>query len=235
MAQEASQQGQRRWDYELRGIKLVYYLRDILTHLDLLFTLFSPSQRRVLEVGCGTATHSCFLSYFGARCFSLDKGMAAMMAATETKRHFGGRNQAVRGDAFYLPFADDAFDVCFSGGLMEHCSDQEISWLLREQIRVGKRVVFTVPSDHYPLREYGDERQLSPHQWMQILTSCTGPLGARVHARYQRFDLKRVKDMLVERRRLGPRFVLCSVRKSFTGGCANLGRRSRPNLNAQES
>ena len=54
-------------------------------------------------------------------------------------------------------------------------------------------------------------------------------------ARHQRFDLKRVKDILVERRRLGPRFVLCSVRKSFTGGCENLGRTSRPNLNAQES
>jgi hypothetical protein len=45
---------------------------------------------------------------------------------------------------------------------MEHFSDQEIFWLLREQIRVGKRVVFSVPSDHYPVREWGDERQLSP-------------------------------------------------------------------------
>ena len=213
MTQEPSRQGQTRWHYELLGIKSIYYLRVIFEHLGLLITLLSPSTRRVLEVGCGTASHSCFLSYFGKHCLSLDKNAAAMVAAAETKRRFGGRNQVVRGDAFHLPFTDNAFDVCFSAGLMEHFSDQEISWLLREQTRVGKRVVFSVPSDHYPLSEFGDERQLSPHQWMQILTSCTGPLGARVHARYQRFDLKRVKDVLVERRRLGPRFVLCSVRK----------------------
>jgi len=213
MAQEPSRQGKERWHYELLGVKLIYYLRVIFEHLDLLITLLSPSTRRVLEVGCGTASHSCFLSYFGKHSFSLDDNPAAMVAAAETKRRFGGRNQVVRGDAFYLPFADNAMDVCFSAGLMEHFGDEEIVSLLREQTRVGRRVVFSVPSDHYPLREFGDERQLSPHQWMQILTSCTGPVGARVHARYQRFDLKRVKDVLVARRRLGPRFVLCSVRK----------------------
>jgi SAM-dependent methyltransferase len=213
MAQEPSRQGQERWHYEQLGIKLIYYLRVIFEHLDLLISLLSPSTTGVLEVGCGTASHSCFLSYFGTHCFSLDKNPVAMEAAAETKRRFGGRNQVVRGDAFCLPFTDNALDVCFSAGLMEHYSDQEIFWLLREQTRVAKRVVFSVPSDHYPLREFGDERQLSPHQWMQILTSCTGPLGARVHTRYQRFDLKRVKDVLVARRRLGPRFVLCSVRK----------------------
>jgi SAM-dependent methyltransferase len=213
MAQETSRQGQKRWHYELLGVKLIYYLRVIFEHLDLLITVLSPSTRRVLEVGCGTASHSCLLSYFGAHCFSLDRNAAAMVAAAETKRRFGGRNQVVRGDAFYLPFVDDAFDVCFSAGVMEHFSDDDIVWLLREQTRVGKRVVFSVPSDHYPLREFGDERRLSPHQWMQILTPCSAAMGARVHARYQRFDLKRVKDVLVERRRLGPRFVLCSVRK----------------------
>lgn len=214
MTEEPSQPGERRWYYEVCGVNLVDYVKRIFTHLDLLTTILFVGPRRVLEVGCGTASHSCFLSYFGVRCFSSDKNPGAMAAAAITKRRFGGRNPVVRGDAFQLPFADHTFDACFSSGVMEHFSDEEICLLLSEQLRVARRVVFSVPSDHYPLREWGDERQLNPHQWMHILTSCTSPLGATVQARYQRLDLKRVKDILVERRLVGPRFVLATTERT---------------------
>ena len=75
-----------------------------------------------------------------------------------------------KADAFNLPFDDDSFDVCFSQGFLEHFSDDDIRKLLREQLRVSRKVLFSVPSFWYPRQDFGDERLMKKEDWLRILS-----------------------------------------------------------------
>lgn len=51
---------------------------------------------------------------------------------------------AVRGDAFRLPFADDAFDYAVCTLFTHHFTDESVVKILREMARVSKRKIFVV-------------------------------------------------------------------------------------------
>jgi ubiquinone/menaquinone biosynthesis C-methylase UbiE len=75
-----------------------------------------------------------------------------------------------KADAFNLPFDDDSFDVCFSQGFFEHFADDDIRKLLWEQLRVSRKVLFSVPSFWYPRQDFGDERLMKKEDWLRILS-----------------------------------------------------------------
>ena len=52
---------------------------------------------------------------------------------------------------------------------MEHFKDNEIVSLLKEQLRVSKRVFFSVPNKNYNHRDFGNERLLYSREWERIL------------------------------------------------------------------
>jgi SAM-dependent methyltransferase len=73
--------------------------------------------RRVLEVGAGTGRDSLELAARGAEVWTLDysdESLALIRAAA------GERVQIVCGDALALPFRNEAFDIVFHQGLLEH-------------------------------------------------------------------------------------------------------------------
>jgi ubiquinone/menaquinone biosynthesis C-methylase UbiE len=58
----------------------------------------------------------------------------------------------VQADACALPFGDRTFDVVFSNAVIEHVGDRERQRLLvREAVRVGRRVFITTPNRLFPL------------------------------------------------------------------------------------
>jgi ubiquinone/menaquinone biosynthesis C-methylase UbiE len=91
--------------------------------------------KHVLEVGSGAGAHSALFAGRGAEVDSLDIS-ADRVAATARKLdwvvtdgHF-----ALQGDAEYLPFRDDQFDIVYSNGVLHHTPDTERA--LREVHRV---------------------------------------------------------------------------------------------------
>lgn len=56
----------------------------------------------------------------------------------------------VRGDAFQLPFADDAFDFAISSLFLHHLSDDQIPEVLAEMTRVARRGVFVIDLHRHP-------------------------------------------------------------------------------------
>ncbi len=76
----------------------------------------------------------------------------------------------MQGDAFNLPFADGAYDVAFSQGFFEHFEDADIENLLREQARVARRVVFSVPNAAYGVQDFGNERLLTKPAWDGLIS-----------------------------------------------------------------
>jgi SAM-dependent methyltransferase len=58
----------------------------------------------------------------------------------------------VQGDACSLPFADGAFDVVHSNAVIEHVGGRERQEaLVREALRVGRRVFVTTPNRWFPV------------------------------------------------------------------------------------
>lgn len=61
---------------------------------------------------------------------------------------------AVRGDAFQLPFADNAFDYAICSLFTHHFKDDGVEKLLRELSRVAARRIFVIDLHRHPVAYY---------------------------------------------------------------------------------
>jgi ubiquinone/menaquinone biosynthesis C-methylase UbiE len=95
------------------------------------------SGKRVLEVGCGRGSLSCYFSDAGYDCTLLDLSENVI----EIAKQIFQKNELTAtfkvGDALDLEFADNSFDIIFSVGLLEHF--EEVEKVISEQIRVLDR------------------------------------------------------------------------------------------------
>jgi len=199
--------------FSVERISAATFLKRTLIHADLLASILARAPRSVLEVGVGSGAQIAALSRLVTTTVTVDNDPRIMSAARPNLDRFGTGVRLLAADAFALPFRRSSFDVAVSQGLMEHFGDESIAALVREQLRVARAVVFSVPSDRYPRQDVGDERLMSPGQWSAIMAAGLG-LGLeryRVRARYYRFDPESLKYSLLARRRLGGFSVLVTV------------------------
>lgn len=191
-------------------ISLPTFLKRNLIHTSLIREVLRRGSRNVLEVGVGSGAQSALLSR-ARRTVTVDNDGRIIAAARPNLERFGSRVDIVQADAFALPFPAGAFDVSCSQGLMEHFDDEGIAGLIREQLRVSRSVVFSVPSDRYPRQDVGNERLMPPSDWERIVSSAVDPSVYEVRAGYYGFDPESVKYSLLARRRLGSFSVLVTV------------------------
>jgi hypothetical protein len=194
--------------FRVDSISLPTFLKRNVIHASLLREVLSRPGP-VLEVGVGSGAQSALLSRW-RRTVAVDNDLRITRAALPNLRRFGKGVEVVLGDAFLLPFPDDSFGVACSQGLMEHFDDEAIGALLREQLRVCRSVVFSVPSDRYPRQDVGDERLMPPGDWERLLKLAIGADYA-VAARYYPLDLEALKYSVLARRRLGSFSVLVAI------------------------
>ena len=200
------------WDrFEVRRISLGTFLKRNAIHTALLRETLRRARRGVLEVGVGSGAQSALLSRFASPVVTLDNDVRIMRVARANLERFGRGAQPVHGDAFRLPFPLRTFGVAVSQGLMEHFEDDEIAALVHEQLRVADSVVFSVPSDHYPRQDVGNERLMSPAAWESILGARLDRRSFRVTVRYYPFDLEALKYSVLAGRWLGSFSVLVCV------------------------
>lgn len=109
---------------------------------------------RVLDMGCGAGRHAFALYRRGARVVALDRSaddlpqVAAMFAAMREAGEVpaGASAEAVRGDAYALPFPDGSFDRIVAAEVLEHLpADAEAMAELFRVLRPGGLVAVTVP------------------------------------------------------------------------------------------
>lgn len=171
-------------------------IRSMITHVELALAVLRRRPRRVIEVGCGLGSLSLLLSALNLETVALDSSPTVLKLARHT---LGGKAHLVLGEAAHLPFKDGSFDVVFHQGLLEHYDAEAVARLLSEQERIGRHVVCSVPSDHYPRQDLGDENLLPPSQWTRL---------SKLQARYYRVDVSSLKNWMLRRCRPKPLHVI---------------------------
>ncbi len=197
--------------FQVERISRGTFLKRNLIHAELLGVVLRRARGAVLEVGIGSGAQSAALSRVVPRVVSIDNDARILAAARPNIERFGPGVQLLSADAFALPFRDNAFGVALSQGLLEHFDDEAIGRLLREQLRVCRSVVFSVPSINYPRQDVGDERLMAPGQWEEIVRGALPRGEFRTAARCYRFDPEAAKYSLLARRWLGGFSVLVTV------------------------
>ncbi|HEX8423265.1 MAG TPA: methyltransferase domain-containing protein [Pyrinomonadaceae bacterium] len=103
----------------------------------------------VLDVGAGSGellrvvAREARRRGWRARLVGLELNERSARAILEESRDFA-EIAAVRGDAFHLPFADDAFDYVICSLFTHHFRDEAVVEILREFKRVARRRLFVI-------------------------------------------------------------------------------------------
>jgi SAM-dependent methyltransferase len=107
--------------------------------------------RQILEVGCGSAASSRWLTTQGAQAVAVDLSAGMLRHASRLNEKTGLRPPLIQGDAAALPFSAGAFDDAFTAfGAIPFVADS--ARVMREVYRVlrpGGRWVFSVT---HPMR-----------------------------------------------------------------------------------
>ncbi len=90
--------------------------------------------KRVLEIGCGRGSLSCYFADAGFDCNLVDLSVSVIDVAKNIFKNNNLKANFTVGDANNLDIPDNSFDVIYSIGLLEHFED--ILKPLKEQIRV---------------------------------------------------------------------------------------------------
>lgn len=162
----------KNWnDFYSATLDLDFLIRNAACHIDFFKFIYNENPKKILEVGTGTGSMSVFLSYLGIDVTSLDNDKKVLERAKILSKKLNGKVKFVFGDGFRMNYKDNFFDVAFHQGLLEHFENDDIIKLLKEQLRVAKTVVLSVPNNFYPTKDFGNERLLTKQYWDNLLST----------------------------------------------------------------
>lgn len=99
----------------------------------------------VIELGCGTAYVSAWLTRRGARVTGIDNSAAQLNTAKALQNEFGLTFPLIHGDATQVPLPDASFDLAISEyGASIWCDPYEWIPEVARLLRVGGRLIFLV-------------------------------------------------------------------------------------------
>ena len=104
-------------------------------------------QERILEIGCGSGATSLTLACEGRICTAIDNATDAVVLVSAVAEQLHCPCEVLFADAMQeLPFEENAFDVSFQAGLLEHFHKEERIHLLKLWGRISKRMVSLIPN-----------------------------------------------------------------------------------------
>jgi SAM-dependent methyltransferase len=116
----------------------------------------------VLEVGSGSGLASILLAQCGCKAHALDHWPASGEYISLLEREYKVKVQFTRGDAQYLPFEDESFDIVFNFGVLEHYSPEVQLRILSEMTRTTKKWIFVAIPNYHPSSAFSLFRDNSP-------------------------------------------------------------------------
>jgi len=154
-----------------------------------------PRGKRILEVGSGSGLVSLALAKRGAAVTLCDISPEAVKLSKAVFAREGVSETTVQGSLLDLPFENDAFDVTWNAGVVEHFEEADQVRGLREMLRVtrpGGKVIVAVPSARARIylraKAYADRRNAWQPGYevpMESLANIARRVPAEVAAEYR--------------------------------------------------
>lgn len=120
---------------------------------------FCPRPARLLDVGCGPAWSSIYLSSLGYDVTAIDNEPRLLDLARLTAARLQVDIRVEGADAFNLQSYYGKYDLAFSCGVLEHFDREVTVRLLMEQAKCASKVLIQIPSKYTSLTgEITDER-----------------------------------------------------------------------------
>jgi len=129
-------------------------VEDVYSNIDRIVDQISAitdlKSKKVMEIGAGTGRDSFPFLKQGAEVYVLDYSPAAIRIISRLNAENSIKVNAILGDAFSIPVADNSMDIVFHQGLLEHFKDPLT--LLKENVRVlkpGGLLLVDVPQKYH--------------------------------------------------------------------------------------
>ena len=107
--------------------------------------------KRFLDVGCNWGRWTITAAKNDFKPIGIDPSLDACLAGKRIAKQLGAEADFVVADARFLPFADDAFDITFSYGVLQHLKKINAKTSLDEMARVtkvGGEIVVQMPNKY---------------------------------------------------------------------------------------
>lgn len=125
------------------------------------FRLPLGNGERLLDIGCNWGRWSIAAAQKGYQPIGIDPSLDAILATRRVSKQLGAETNFVCGDARFLPFETNSFDIVFSYSVLQHFSKENVRTTLDEVVRVLKndgKTMIQMPNK-YGIRQYQQHRR----------------------------------------------------------------------------
>jgi 2-polyprenyl-3-methyl-5-hydroxy-6-metoxy-1,4-benzoquinol methylase len=102
---------------------------------------------KILEIGCGLGRNTISMSLKGYEILTVDRDEKMLRTAKKNVKKWGKRTRFKKANIREIDkiFKNRKFDACVHQSVMEHFEKNEISFLLKKQLKIAEKVIFSVP------------------------------------------------------------------------------------------
>lgn len=164
-------------EYENPDLYIQYKLKHKKLFIKLL-KKYSKERKKLIEAGCGTGLVAGYMQALGYDVTAIDisKDILKLVEELCENSKIIKKPNLIQKSIFELDFSEKEYDVCFSNGVLEHFSDEQIIDTIKQQIRISNYVIIGVPSVYFDETEkmYGDERNIKEKRWIELIHLAGG-------------------------------------------------------------
>lgn len=154
---------------------------------------YTPNNGKILESASGTGALSLQLSNEGYECSTLEQDADMNCLSEMIQEVCGGTVNRHQGNFFRLPFSDNSFDTVFNQGVLEYFDDSTVKQIIQEQLRVGQRFIFGVPTILNNASYIEDDEILRSYwHWKKLILDS----NAKIIDSYSYFSYRKVRAMI---------------------------------------
>ena len=133
---------------------------------------------KFIEAGCGTGIVCSELGHEGYNVTGIDIDKNILELASKLEKEYFGENKVnfEEKSIFKLDYEEKSFDLCYSVGVLEHFTDEEIINSISQQLKIAKKVIIVIPTKWFDDDEalHGDDRFLSLPYWRNLINKSGG-------------------------------------------------------------
>lgn len=156
------------------------YPSNIFLHWSYLLKIIFLRPGKIMEIGCGPADHSLFLTQIlsntGISLLDKDTKIINILKNKHTSKfsRYYLCDVTIKKNVERLNFQRNQFDIIYSQGLMEHFGKNVFQRIILNFLPYTKRFIFSVPSEKYPTQDFGDELLRNRKELEEILSNING-------------------------------------------------------------